>query len=507
MSFLSEIRERRLNMKKIGFLFGAGAEISYGMPSGGKFALDIFRHSTQDSKNTLRDMRSKIDTSSAYATNWLPEDFESKSISSFGQRVFDSIIKSTIGNNRSAIIHKLGDFDRLAESAINKVYADDNKYMKVVETDLHKNFSDINISQKLSYNAIFHEGDTLFKSRTFSILLTYYDKYVFDNEDEKLLFKNIIVSIFQLQLGALSENVSRNIEESLFNKNSLNLDFFDDLGGTINVNYDMAGISGLKILSEKEFASINHHIVQLSYAILENIYSDILDYKSLIDSNWHYLYNPKNEWAKFSKIVVFLYTVRDYILKQAEVLDEDKDGYYNDIQKIQEDENFEITTIGTTNYSPFIEKIIKHDIKFLNGGTSIYYDPYLNSIVRNDETNNHFVVPLLFTQSGTKPMTSIDMSEKYVDFYHKLLDSDVVVVIGFGFNSDDEHINGIFRQLINKHDKTIYIVDTDTSSGMIKKNKIQAKLKIETTSNINFITINPEDRKSDGDEMWYKKIK
>ena len=104
-------------------------------------------------------------------------------------------------------------------------------------------------------------------------------------------------------------------------------------------------------------------------------------------------------------------------------------------------------------------------------------------------------------------MTSIDMSEKYVDFYHELLDSDVVVVIGFGFNSDDEHINGIFRQLINKHDKTIYIVDTDTSSEMNKKNKIQAKLKIETTTNINFITINPEDRKSDGDEMWYKKIK
>lgn len=72
---------------------------------------------------------------------------------------------------------------------------------------------------------------------------------------------------------------------------------------------------------------------------------------------------------------------------------------------------------------------------------------------------------------------------------------------------NDEHINGIFRQLINKHDKTIYIVDTDTSSEMNKKNKIQAKLKIETTTNINFITINPEDRKSDGDEMWYKKIK
>lgn len=158
-------------MTKIGFLFGAGAEISYGMPSGGKFALDIFRHSTETSKNTLKDMRSKIDTSSAYATNWLPEDFDSKSISSFGQRVFDSIIKSTIGNNRNAIISKLGDFDHLAESAISKVYDDDNHYINTVETDLDKNFSDINISQKLSYNDIFDAGNTLLKVSPFLFYL------------------------------------------------------------------------------------------------------------------------------------------------------------------------------------------------------------------------------------------------------------------------------------------------------------------------------------------------
>ena len=156
-------------MKKIGFLFGAGAEISYGMPSGGKFALDIFRHSTESSKENLRKMRSKINTSSAYATNWLPEDFESKNISSFGQRVFDSIIKSTIGNNREDIIHKLGDFDELAVSAINKVYGDYKSYTKNVVDDLSTPFKDINISQRISYNPIFNEGDTLFKSRTFSV--------------------------------------------------------------------------------------------------------------------------------------------------------------------------------------------------------------------------------------------------------------------------------------------------------------------------------------------------
>lgn len=47
-------------MKKVGFLFGAGAEISYGMPSGGKFSLDIFRQSTDEPKAKLKEMRDDV---------------------------------------------------------------------------------------------------------------------------------------------------------------------------------------------------------------------------------------------------------------------------------------------------------------------------------------------------------------------------------------------------------------------------------------------------------------
>ena len=63
-------------MNKIGFLFGAGAEISYGMPSGGKFALDIFRQSSEPGKQKLRDMRKNIDKRSTYASRWLPNDYD-----------------------------------------------------------------------------------------------------------------------------------------------------------------------------------------------------------------------------------------------------------------------------------------------------------------------------------------------------------------------------------------------------------------------------------------------
>ena len=54
-------------MKKYGFLFGAGAELAYNLPSGGKFALDIFRYDTASSKDEFKKMRDGIDSTTTYA--------------------------------------------------------------------------------------------------------------------------------------------------------------------------------------------------------------------------------------------------------------------------------------------------------------------------------------------------------------------------------------------------------------------------------------------------------
>lgn len=56
-------------MAKIGFLFGAGAEICYGLPTGGKFALDIFRQDVSISKKEFIEMRDSIDNTTKYAGN------------------------------------------------------------------------------------------------------------------------------------------------------------------------------------------------------------------------------------------------------------------------------------------------------------------------------------------------------------------------------------------------------------------------------------------------------
>lgn len=492
---------------KIGFLFGAGAEINYGMPSGGKFALDIFRQNPKQAKETFKSMREKIDKKSSYASNWLPEDFDNNNIHVFGERVYDTIIKDTVGNNRNRIISKINEFDTVATYAvpiINKKRVIDLE--EKIADDLGKPVNENNINHLLKYSDFFKDGNNLFMNNYFAVLLEYYQSYNGFKDNERKELGDLIKSIFQLQIGAMSEELSRNLEDNIFSKNELELDIFDDLGGSMSVNYETAGIKGLELLAVDRKNIEKHYIIEFTYEIIEKIYADVLDYKSLIDSNWHYLYNPKTEWAKFCRISIFLYTVQNYILEEAKNLDDTKNGYYDDLKNAKLD----VSVVATTNYNSFIMKKLDRDIIFLNGGVETYYDPYINTIKNESELDSeetHFVVPLLFTQSGTKPMTSIDMAKKYVEFYQKLKESDCICSIGFGFNYDDEHINGIIRTLIDRDNKKLYIVDVDTDkSDTYKRSKYANRLKIKNSNNIKFITVNKESREKDG-QIWTEYLK
>lgn len=497
-------------MEKIGFLFGAGAEISYGMPSGGKFALDIFRQNPTKSKEELQKMRDKIDKGTAYATNWLPKNFEENSIHVFGDRVFDNLIRDTVGNNRKKIIERINEFDKVAKASVSVI---EQKFElesldKKIEMDLNKKRKNININHKLGYSEYFESGDGLFENNYFAVLIEYYQSNVLSGSENKELGE-MIRAIFQLQLGAMSEDLSRQIEDNIFKKNELKLDIFEDLGGSLSVNYETAGIDGLKLLATDRTEKLKGHpIIDFAFEIIERIYAEVLDYKSLIDLNWHYLYNPQTEWAKFCRISTFLYTVQKYIEDQSKLLNSTVIGYYDDLRE----SDMNISVVATTNYNSFIEKKTDEEVIFLNGGIEEYYDPYVNSVGSKEDLNKnekHFIVPLLFTQSGTKPMTSIDMLIKYVDFYEKLKNSDAICSVGFGFNFDDEHINGIIRMLIDRDDKKLFIVDIlEEEEESVKRENLEKKLKVSNSENINFITVNKVSRKvKDKNKIWTEVLK
>lgn len=57
------LNKGQVTILKFGFLFGAGAEIDYNMPSGGSFALEIFRRDASGSKIKFKTMRDAVEFS------------------------------------------------------------------------------------------------------------------------------------------------------------------------------------------------------------------------------------------------------------------------------------------------------------------------------------------------------------------------------------------------------------------------------------------------------------
>lgn len=477
---------------KYGFLFGAGAEMGYGLPSGGRFALDIFRHDSSKSKQEFKDMRGAVDSTTNYANQWLPNDFKNKNISSFGRSVFQNIIADTIGNNRTQIIRKINQFDEIAKCEEEKLNREKNvDITQIIESLLNRELDNIHLGQDIAFIPEFKEGNGLFNNTYFSALLLIY------KEQETLSFKSkaelgkILLSIIQFQIGALGEALSHKINDSVFSKKDDEIDIFDDIGEIIQLNYSASGLSGMEYLLDKpEFNNTDNEtiILQFAHNILESIYASVLDYKSLIDSNWHYLYTPASDWAKFCKICIFLLNVRDYISGVAKDIDfSDRRGYYQMLREALDAKSFDVSAIATTNYNHFIVDLLQEKVVFLNGSTEQWYDPYLNRIGEKEKLllqEKHILVPLIFTQSGTKPITSIEMSSEYVDTYRAWKESDAIVIVGFGFGQDDEHINGILRTLVDVDDRKLIIV---TLNGTSKE--IAQKLKVRKKENIQIVLV------------------
>lgn len=282
---------------KFGFLFGAGAEVGYNLPLGSKFALDIFRFDNSKSKEVFKKKRDNVDPITSYANDWLPKDYREKSVSAFGKKVFQSIIKDTIEHNRNSIIRKLNDFDSLAKKHILKMKKDDKDVVSVIETTLNKKLKNIKLSNSIRYIGEFQDGDKLFGSNYFSsLLLLYMKKDFWSSPIKRKEFGNMILSIMQLQLGALSENLTKRINEGVFSKKEVEIDLFDDLGDIVHLNYSETGLIGLEYLldmRESKTSTPEGIIIRFIQLIIEDIYASVLDYKSLIDSNWYYLYNPR----------------------------------------------------------------------------------------------------------------------------------------------------------------------------------------------------------------------
>ena len=219
----------------------------------------------------------------------------------------------------------------------------------------------------------------------------------------------------------------------------------------------------------------------------------------------------------------------------------DAESYYKDIiQNLQKDSSIlQIKGLGSSNYNDYYGQLVKGlnegmdekelkerfgSLSRLNGGVGEFYNPYKNSlvIIPNDKFeeeakyrakseavdraraedkakykakkdkqaedqsinrfifNNQLITPFFLTQSGTKPMTSIDISCRYADLYRNYQEADAIVVIGFNFNQDDSHINTIFRDLVENKGKRLISLSIDSDHAVdTQEEALCKKLRID----------------------------
>lgn len=152
--------------------------------------------------------------------------------------------------------------------------------------------------------------------------------------------------------------------------------------------------------------------------------------------------------------------------------------YYRLIGQKLEDYQKELRCVGviTTNYYRFCEVVSPNTI-YLNGQLKFFEYPEMLEVMdittEGKHEENTILFPFIFGQSLVKPIVSSVQTEEFHRL-HELLTgkngADILVVLGYNVNEDDNHINAFLHDYIKKGKKLI-IVSGDDSFNATRKLK------------------------------------
>lgn len=129
--------------------------------------------------------------------------------------------------------------------------------------------------------------------------------------------------------------------------------------------------------------------------------------------------------------------------------------------------------IVTCNYTEILERIIEDRIKnsgirirYLHGKLELFEDVTDKQIKHIEEfTEGDRIFPYILIQSGVKPIISPYQIKQFAAANDDFESSEYIVILGYGLNSDDEHIINMLREQ-NSHDrrhpKIVYFIHADS---------------------------------------------
>ena len=139
--------------------------------------------------------------------------------------------------------------------------------------------------------------------------------------------------------------------------------------------------------------------------------------------------------------------------------------YYNSIRDLSKRPDLDISLI-TTNYTIFAEKLTgldKSKVSYLHGRLDLFEAVHTKRVAALSEfAETDLIFPFIFIQSGVKPIVNSLQIREFAKAVSAIDDSDELHIIGYGVNSDDEHITNLLRERLYSGKKIIiYIYDGD----------------------------------------------
>lgn len=121
--------------------------------------------------------------------------------------------------------------------------------------------------------------------------------------------------------------------------------------------------------------------------------------------------------------------------------------------------------IITTNYTSICEKVVdlkEEKIAYVHGRLNLFENIKTKEIKQIDKfKEGDIIMPYIMIPSGIKPI----ISPLQIEEWHKAIsfidNSKYLIILGYGINSDDEHITSIIRSFINKKTVLFFLYNSD----------------------------------------------
>ena len=156
-----------------------------------------------------------------------------------------------------------------------------------------------------------------------------------------------------------------------------------------------------------------------------------------------------------------------------------KRSYYEAIAEYLDDKDTKLAGVLTTNYFNLAESVLKGRTKngcaYLNGQLKWMEKPesleVFDLVEKKPETDLYF--PFIFGQSLTKPIVHEKQITEFCKTRKILEEADCLIILGYGINEDDNHINSMLHEYLMKG-KRVIIITNDRNAEYSEKLRVSA---------------------------------